>query len=77
MLNFYSLLAAFDNLDPMNWQVIKASLNILWQGLLAIFVVIGLIIITVKLTSLILNKVTQIKKEGEASKTPEDNENQS
>lgn len=77
MLNLYSLLAAFDNLDPMNWQVIKASLNILWQGLLAIFVVIGLIIITVKLTSLTLNKITQIQKEREAAKKTEDNENQS
>jgi hypothetical protein len=29
------ILAAFDNLTPMNWEVIKPALNFLWQGLLA------------------------------------------
>ena len=38
-------LLAFENLNPMNWEVIKPALNFLWQGMLAIFVVIGLIII--------------------------------
>ena len=49
MLNL--LMAAFDNLTPMNWAVLKPALNFLWQGLLAIFVVIGLIIISVKVTA--------------------------
>ena len=60
MLNV--LLAVFDNLDPMNWAVLKPALNFLWQGLLAIFVVIGLIIITVKLTQYTINKVEEYKK---------------
>lgn len=59
------LLAMFDNLDPMNWEVIKPALNFLWQGLLAIFVVIGLIIIAVKLTSTIIAKCGEIKKRRE------------
>ena len=60
MLN--SLLAAF-NLDPMNWNVIKHTLNFLWQGLLAIFVVIGLIVIAVKLTSFIIAKSEKANKQ--------------
>lgn len=62
MLNLTSLLSAFKDLDPMNWSVIKHTLNFLWQGLLAIFVVIGLIIIAVKLTSFIITKCTEAKK---------------
>ena len=59
------LLLAFDNLKPMNWDVIKPALNFLWQGLLAIFVVIGLIIIAVKITSYAIAKSAEIKKEKE------------
>ena len=62
MLNFTSLLSAFKNLDPMNWSVIKHTLNFLWQGMLAIFVVIGLIIIGVKITSFIIAKCDAAKK---------------
>ncbi len=62
MLNLTSLLSAFKDLDPMNWSVIKHTLNFLWQGLLAIFVVIGLIIIAVKLTSFLITKCTEAKK---------------
>ena len=63
MLNL--LLAAFDNLTPMNWDVIKPALNFLWQGLLAIFVVIGLIIISVKITAFDINKAEEMKKQRE------------
>ena len=59
MLNF---LLAFENLNPMNWEVIKHALNFLWQGLLAIFVVIGLIIIAVKITALVIDKAAAAKK---------------
>lgn len=59
MLNV--LLAAFENLDPMNWEVIKHALQFLWQGLLAIFVVIGLIILVVKLTQFALDKAEKMK----------------
>ena len=59
------LLLAFDNLTPMNWDVIAPALNFLWQGLLAIFVVIGLIIVAVKITSTTVLLLQQLR----ASKT--------
>ena len=65
MLNLMNLLAAFDNLTPMNWDVIKHALNFLWQGLLAIFVVIGLIIVVVKLVAFGIAKAEEMKKERE------------
>ncbi len=55
----------FSTLDPMNPEVIKASLQIMWQGLLAIFVVIALIIIVVQLTMFFINKVNKMKIEVE------------
>lgn len=71
-------LLAFENLSPMNWEVIKPALNFLWQGLLAIFVVIGLIIIAVKLTSLAIDKATAWKKKREEEKAAQqENENNS
>ena len=39
----------FDKFTPMNLDNIKLSLNVLWKGMLAIFVVIFIIIIIVKL----------------------------
>ena len=71
MLNF--LLAAFDNLTPMNWEVLKPALNFLWQGLLAIFVVIGLIIVAVKLTAYVIAKCDEIKKNREQAEDNEQN----
>ena len=71
MLNF--LLAAFDNLTPMNWEVLKPALNFLWQGLLAIFVVIGLIIVAVKLTAYVIAKCNEIKKNREQAEDNEQN----
>ena len=69
-MSLFSLLA-FENLNPMNWEVIKVALNILWQGMLAIFVVIGLIVITVKLTAYAIAKAEETKKakESQASDT--------
>lgn len=64
MLQLFSLLA-FDNLDPMNWAVIEPALQFLWKGLLAIFVVIGLIILSVKLTSFGIAKAEEAKKRRE------------
>ena len=52
-------LLAFENLTPFNWDTIQHALNFLWQGLLAIFVVIGLIVVAVKLTSLASAKITR------------------
>jgi hypothetical protein len=73
MLNV--LLAAFDNLDPMNWAVIKPALNFLWQGLLAIFVVIGAIIIAVKLTQLAIDGAEKAKKNKQNAKDNDDTPN--
>lgn len=64
MLSLLSLLA-FDNLNPMDWATLKPALNFLWQGLLAIFVVIGLIIVTVKLTAYVIAKCDEAKKRKE------------
>ena len=75
MMNLISLLA-FDNLDPMNWEVIKPALNFLWQGLLAIFVVIGLIIIVVKITATAINKAEEAKKRKEESAENENGNNE-
>ena len=47
----YTLLALFEGLTPMNGENLIASLTILWKGLLAIFIVIALIILSVKLCS--------------------------
>ena len=65
MLNFISLLASFDNLKPMRWEALEPALNFLWQGLLAIFVVIGLIIVAVKLTAFVIAKCDEAKKRRE------------
>ena len=74
MLNFITLLAAFDNLTPMNWEVIAPALNFLWQGLLAIFVVIGLIIVAVKLTAFVIAKCDEMKKRREEAANETENE---
>ena len=73
MFNLFSLLA-FDNLTPMNWDVILPALNFLWQGLLAIFVVIGLIIVAVKTCNYVIVKAEENKKARESAK--ENSENQ-
>lgn len=73
---YLTSLLAFDNLTPMNWDVIMPALNFLWQGLLAIFVVIGLIIISVKITAFAINKAAESKKrreEQQASEPPQNN----
>ncbi len=73
MLNIIGLLAAFENLTPMNWDVILPALNFLWQGMLAIFVVIGLIILVVKITGFTINKVGEVKAKRKASKNEQQN----
>ena len=67
-------LLAFENLTPMNWEVIKVALNILWQGMLAIFVVIGLIVITVKLTAYCIAKAEEAKKAKESQVSENNNQ---
>lgn len=56
-------LLAFENLTPLNWDNVLKSLTILWQGLLAIFIVIGLIILAVKLINGSINKIEKMKAE--------------
>ena len=43
-------------LDPLNWETVKDALTILWQGLLAIFVVIAIIIAIVSLVNFCIAK---------------------
>ena len=62
------MILAFENLTPMNTEVLKTSLNILWQGLLAIFIVIALIIVAVSVVTDIVAKAKAYKeKHGEIS----------
>ncbi|MBO4939526.1 MAG: hypothetical protein J6D30_00670 [Clostridia bacterium] len=72
---FMNLLAAFDNLNPMDWKVLEPALNFLWQGLLAIFVVIGLIIVVVKITAFAIAKCDEAKKRREEETNANDNPN--
>ena len=77
MFNLFSLLA-FDNLTPMNKDVLLPALNFLWQGMLAIFVVIGLIILTVKACNYAIVKAEEMKKaREEAAKLAEQAQNTS
>lgn len=58
MIYFNVLGGTFDSLNPMNWETIKISLDVLWKGLLAIFVVIIIIIVIVKLIQWAIVKIT-------------------
>ena len=53
----------FDNLTLMNLENILASLTIMLQGLLAIFIVIGLIILAVQITIFSIKKIAQMKED--------------
>ncbi|MGN1061623.1 MAG: hypothetical protein ACI4RO_00705 [Candidatus Scatosoma sp.] len=57
----YTLLASA-SLTPFKWENIKPTFTILWQGLVAIFVVIGLIILAVQLVSWAVRKAEKAKK---------------
>ena len=75
MLNLFALLA-FENLQ-FDWQLkwetaIFPALDFLWKGLLAIFVVIGLIIIAVKLTAFVITKCDEMKKRREEAAQADD-----
>ena len=48
-------------LDPLNWETVKDALTILWQGLLAIFVVIAIIIAIVSLVNFCIAKADAAK----------------
>lgn len=54
----------------MNPDTLKASLKIMWQGLLAIFIVIGLIILAVQLTKFCVNKAESAKKAASDASAP-------
>ena len=53
----------FENLTPMNLENILTSLTIMCQGLLAIFIVIGLIILAVQITIFSIKKIAQMKED--------------
>ena len=48
-------------IDPLNWETVKDALTILWQGLLAIFVVIAIIIAIVSLVNFCIAKAEAAK----------------
>ena len=48
-------------LAPLNWETVKDALTILWQGLLAIFVVIAIIIAIVSLVNFCIAKAEAAK----------------
>lgn len=66
-MNTFLLLSIIDA-PAAKSETIKASLKILWQGLLAIFIVIGLIILAVQLTKFCVNKAEAAKKAREEKK---------
>ena len=75
MLNL--ILAAFDNLKFFdNWDVVLTALDFLWKGLLAIFVVIGLIIVTVKACNYAIVKAEEMKKAREEAKANAENQDE-
>ena len=65
MLNLFSLLA-FEGIQLFNnWDVVLVALDFLWKGLLAIFVVIGLIILVVKITAYCIATAEARKAQGQ------------
>lgn len=54
-------LTSSTGLNPLDWENIKPTLKILWQGLLAIFVVIGIIIAIVSLINFCIAKAEHAK----------------
>lgn len=61
-MNLFALLV---NLDPLNWDNIRPAFEILWKGLVAIFVVIAVIIVVVRLVDFCLSKAEAAKKRRE------------
>lgn len=55
-------LTSSTGLNPLDWENIKPTLKILWQGLLAIFIVIGIIIAIVSLINFCIAKAEHAKK---------------
>lgn len=53
----------FAKLTPFSWQNIKPTFTILWQGLLAIFAVIGIIIAVVWAINFCIARADNAKKE--------------
>lgn len=56
---------AFDGLTPMNFDSIKVALNVTWKGLVAIFAVIFIIILIVKLIQWAIVKISTPPKDEE------------
>lgn len=70
----HTLLAIFEGLTPLNTENLIAALHILWKGLLAIFIVIALIIIAVKVSSYIITKCAELKRRAEENAQTDDYE---
>lgn len=55
-MNMYSIIAAVVNLDPMNKDNVLKSLEIMWKGVLAIFLTIAIILLVSWAINTICNK---------------------
>lgn len=67
-MNIFPIIAAVVNLDPMNKDNVLKSLDIMWKGVLAIFVTIAIILFVSWAINSICNKARKEieKKKGEA-----------
>lgn len=77
-MNMYSIIAAVANLDPMNKENVLKSLEIMWKGVLAIFVTIAIILFVSWAINTICNKarVAIEKRKAEQSKDAPDDKKQ-
>lgn len=73
MLN--AMLAIFEGLTPMNRENLLSALDILWKGLLAIFIVIALIIVAVKFSAYCIAKCDELKQRAEQNAQNENENN--
>ncbi len=64
----HHLLAVFENLTPLNTDNMLKALEILWQGLLAIFIAIAVIILAVTLIRICIVKAEGFRQKRLAEK---------
>lgn len=74
-MNMYSLLAISLNLTPMNKDNVLKSLEIMWKGVLAIFITIAIILFVSWAINIICNKARAAvdkKRAEQAQNKPDD-----
>lgn len=73
-MNMYSIIAAVVNLDPMNKDNVLKSLEIMWKGVLAIFVTIAIILFVSWAINTICNKARAAVEKKKAGQENKDND---